>query len=347
MMIDKVEFKNFKILRDAVLPLGPFTLIVGPNASGKSTALEAIDAATRWSGERITSSTLNAVAANAYFHEHLSIGEDTTSAGPVCVSFHWKPNAKATISWGRNSSSVEFRDGAKAINSSLSGSIGWEAVEFRRFSFESAAIAAPTELTPTAELLPNGGQLAVVLDRLRDQHPDRFRSINEAVSQWLPEYDYILFDTPSNGMRAIRLRVRGTERGIPAISLSDGTLVILAILTLAHLPTPPSLVAIEEPDRGIHPRLFRLLQDALYRLSFPQDHGDNRNPVQVIVTTHSPYFLDLFKDHPEEIVIANKNGLEASFTRLSDQPNIQEILEDASLGGAWYTGILGGVPAGT
>ena len=34
------------------------------------------------------------------------------------------------------------------------------------------------------------------------------------------------------------------------------------------------------------------------------------------------------------------------FHRLSDMPNIEEILADSHLGDAWYSGILGGVPTG-
>jgi hypothetical protein len=87
------------------------------------------------------------------------------------------------------------------------------------------------------------------------------------------------------------------------------------------------------------------VQDALYRLSYPEDFGEKREPVQVVATTHSPFFLDLYKDHLEEIVIAKKIGQEACFERLSEQPHIDEIVQDAHLGDAWYTGILGGVPA--
>src|SRR4051812_2603490 len=41
-MIQSLRFANYRVLRDAVLPLGPFTLLVGPNGSGKSTALHAL-----------------------------------------------------------------------------------------------------------------------------------------------------------------------------------------------------------------------------------------------------------------------------------------------------------------
>jgi predicted ATPase len=132
---------------------------------------------------------------------------------------------------------------------------------------------------------------------------------------------------------------------IPAQDLSHGTLFALAILTIAYSPEPPTVVCIEEPDRGIHPRLLRDLQDALYRLCYPENYGENREPVQVIATTHSPYMLDLYCDHPEEVVIAEKRPDCATFERLSDRTDLDEILGDANLGDVWYSGILGGVPA--
>ena len=85
----------------------------------------------------------------------------------------------------------------------------------------------------------------------------------------------------------------------------------------------------------------------MYRLAYPESSDHSRQPVQVIATTHSPYLLDMYKDHLEEIVIANKTGLEVQFLRLADQTYLEEILRDSHLGEAWYTGILGGVPAHT
>ena len=188
--------------------------------------------------------------------------------------------------------------------------------------------------------------MACVLDRLRDQHPERWEQLNSELGKWLPEFDRILFDTPSGGQRAVSLRTRLGKHKIPATALSQGTILALAILTLAYLPDPPPVVGFEEPDRGMHPRLLRDVRDALYRLAYPDSAGEGRDPVQVIATTHSPYMLDLFKDHPEEIVIAQRIEDNVKFERLSDLPNINEILEGASLGDIWYSGLLGGVPAG-
>src|SRR5439155_9205875 len=122
--------------------------------------------------------------------------------------------------------------------------------------------------------------LATVLDQLRDGHPERFERLNQEWGRWLPEYDRILFDTPGVGSRSIRLRTREGGHSIAAEELSQGTLLALGFLTMAYLPSPPSLLCVEEPDRGVHPRLLRHVQDALYRLAYPKDFGEERPPVQ-------------------------------------------------------------------
>ena len=189
----------------------------------------------------------------------------------------------------------------------------------------------------------NGSNLAAVLDDLKDNHVDRWELLLAEFREWLPEYDYIQFTRPTDGHKGISLRTNRGGHLIPANELSQGTLVALALLTLAYLPSPPSLIAIEEIDRGLHPRLLRHLQDALYRLAYPESCGEKRPPIQVIATTHSPYLLDLYREHPDEVVLAQKEGLEVQFRRLSDMEHYKEILGDSPLSEVWYSGVLGGV----
>ncbi len=333
-MIESVRFRNFKVLRDTMLPLGRFTLIVGPNGSGKSTAIQA----------------LQAVSQRVHFADIVAAG--TPPVEFVEVTLRWKaPWAGVTMKmiWRaankRPDISYEDISGSSLSTGPISQELGAHLSRLRLYSLNADSIAAPGNLVPKVELSREGGYLAVVLDRLRDAAPERFEALNQELEQLLPEFDRILFDTPGEGQRSFLLRLRLGHFAIPAKDLSQGTLLALAILALAYLPDPASVVCLEEPDRGIHPRLLRDVRDALYRLSHPENFGENRPPVQVIATTHSPYFLDLFRDHPEEIVIAQKVGNEARFERLSDRSDIEEILLDAPLGEVWYSGILGGVPS--
>lgn len=335
-MIESIEFKNFKVLRNATLPLGKFTLIVGPNGSGKSTVFKAIDALANRSSPP--------------YETVVSAGSPDNTA-PLLKAFWTKTGNSlfAYRTWDQKrqkhphaqivAERSEVRELAEILRSTLQ--------DARQYSLNPQAIATQVHLFPDMEMSAQGGNLAGVLDRLRDSAPERFDALNEELSKWLPEFDCVLFETPNQGTRSILLRTRSGGHAIKAADLSEGTLIALAILTLAYLPKPPPLVCFEEPDHGLHPRLLRDVRDAIYRLAYPESFGEKRDPVQVIATTHNPYFLDLFRDHPEEIVIAEKNGLEATFSRLVDRTDLSEILGDANLGEVWYSGVLGGVPAGT
>jgi predicted ATPase len=331
-MIESVEFHNFKVLRDTTLPLSRFTLIVGPNGSGKSTAMQALQAAGNPNGQD--------------FNRIITAGVQSEA---VDVWLTWgDPYAglKSQISWSRNgSTNIGYAGSGRVLSGEDIYYLKKATAAIRIYSFDASAMTAPVPIQPNMVLDRNGANLAGVLALLQSREPERFVALNEELSRWLPEFDRVLLDISGPGQVSILLRMGNGHHKIQAIDISHGTLLSLAMLTLAYLPDPPPIVCIEEPDRGIHPRLLRDVQDALYRLSYPESGSEKREPIQVIATTHSPYLLDLFRDHPEEIVIANKIGQEARFERLSDQNNLDDILQDSRLGDAWYSGILGGVPA--
>lgn len=333
-MFESIKFENFKTLRDTTLPLSPFTLIVGPNGSGKSTALSAFLA------------LCNPGQLNQ--NRSVSVPPET----PVILTAVWKEKSSVlsvqSQSLGANDSrGPSIRSDNPVIQPNLQNRVRAALQHAKIYSLDSTAIAAQVQLLPDMALANNGSNLAGVLDRLRDQSPERFKELNDQLGRWIPEFDQILFETPNPGHRAITLRTREGHHPIKAANLSQGTLIALALLTLAYVPNPPPIICLEEPDRGLHPRLLRDVRDAIYRLAYPDATEEKRSPVQVIATTHNPYFLDLFREHPEEIVIAEKVGLESKFSRLSDRKDLDEILGDAPLSEVWYSGVLGGVPVGT
>lgn len=289
-MLDYIQFRNFKVLRDAVLPLGRFTLIIGPNSSGKSTALEAITRLSRV--ENVSPGALRSIGADPAAQVEITAKYGERFGGDGFV-LRWQPNGAVTIQ-------LEHASGADGHGEKIVEA----ARGFRVFSFDASKICLPAPLQETLEMRPDGQGLAAVLDRLRDLEPERFDALSDDIARWFPEFERITFAVQSN-QTSFGLRLKGKAESIPAAALSDGTRVGMALLTLAHLPQPPTLLGIEEPERGIHPRLLTEVFEALHRLSHPEQFGDPRSPVQVVATSHSPYFLDLFKDLPEEIVVAH------------------------------------------
>ena len=318
-MITSIHYKNFKALQDATLVLGRFTLIVEANGTGKSTALKALKTL-------ITPQSLH----------WQSIVSANIKDEKVSIKFVGEEGIE-NVSWQVNS------PGHRGVNfdSELEYLIG----KFQIFSFDSEKVASPVPIQANTILEENGYGLAGILDQLRDSEPEKFEELNKELNRWFYEYDRILFEVPADGQKSFLLRTTVGKHKIKANELSDGTLLALAYLTIAYLPDPPKIVAFEEPEKGIHPRLLRHIQEAMYRLAYPENYGENREPIQVIATTHSPYLLDLFKESPEEIVISSKDEKGVHFERLIDKPHIEEILQDAPLGEIWYSGVLGGVPA--
>jgi predicted ATPase len=337
--IERVRFQNFKALQNATLPLGRFTLIIGPNGSGKSSALVALEILgkpqefnfERFASVKVRSSQIPEIRVVVEWG-----GDFRGFATEVLWRRQMPPVFMTMMPRGQRTSG--FPGEMERLHTALVG--------IKVYRLDPRQLAAPVHLQPTMALGGNGSGLAGVLDRLRDQYPERFESLTKEFTSCLPEFNRVLFDTPSRGQRGIVLRTADGNHNIHASEVSDGALFILAILTLAYLPAPPSVMCLEDPDHGIHPRLLRSVKDALHRLSHPSEFGETRDAVQVIATTHSPYLLDLFKEHPEEVVIAEKVGTEAKFERLSERKDMEEILSGAPLGEAWYTGVLGGVPPG-
>ncbi|HUA65148.1 MAG TPA: AAA family ATPase [Alphaproteobacteria bacterium] len=335
-MFESIKFQNFRALRDTTLSLSPFTLIVGPNGSGKSIALRALAALGK--PDNLTIDELR--SAGSRQNATVSLIAEWKGKYDKCRVIAKWPFGKPPFG-----PAYDIKNGGRPDDSTLA-SLRLALDRARFYSLDAAAIAAAVQLNPNVELANTGANLAGVLDRLRDQQPERFDSLNEQLGRWIPEFDKVLFETPETGHRSIALRTRDGGHLIKARNLSQGTLIALALLTMAYLPEPPSIVCLEEPDRGLHPRLLQEIRNALYRLAYPEACRENRAPVQVIATTHNPFFLDLFRDRPEEIVIAEKIGLEAKFSRLSDREDLDKIIGDASLSEVWYSGALGGVPAG-
>lgn len=332
-MIASVAFRNFKALRDTHVALAPFNLLVGPNGSGKTSLIEAV-------------LRLRALA-------RLPLREpppdqERRADGPEIVFRFNPPHDGLEAALGCVSETV--CDLLQVVPLPRGeGTHDWPGLRARLlrvrcFALNHHAMAAPALLKDGGGLAGDGGNLAAVLAVRRREQPAAFARFTAEALRVLSEYDALRLEPCLGDTVELQLRLADGGEIVAAENLSQGTLHLLAILALAFDPDPPPVVCLEEIDRGIHPRLLREVRDALYRLSYPAATGETRAPVQVIATTHSPYLLDLFREHPEEIIITEKHGRAATFTHLSDRTDLAELLTEGSLGDMWYSGILGGVP---
>jgi predicted ATPase len=326
-VIASIAFRNFKALRNTRVDLEPFNLLIGPNGSGKTSLIEAL----------LRLRTLS----------RLPLSESPESAqktgGPEIEVTFAAPHEDIVVRLGCVAETI-----CDTLHVVPPDSAGWPSLReklgsIRGYVLDHQIMSAVGKRGEGAELKSNGGNLASVLADMRESAPESFSALTEELLRIMPEFQSLELVEHADDRVEFALRLTESE-SVPATDLSEGTLYLLGILALAFDPDPPCLLCIEEVDRGIHPRTLREIRDALYRLSYPESFGSDRRPVQIITTSHSPYFIDLFRTHPEEIVISHKHGRAAVFSRLSDRPDLPELLREGSLGDMWFSGILGGVP---
>jgi predicted ATPase len=91
------------------------------------------------------------------------------------------------------------------------------------------------------------------------------------------------------------------------------------------------LIVIEEIENGLDPRTIHLLVDEIR-------NAIESGRTQVVLTTHSPYLLDLL-DLSHIILVDRVNG-EPTFTRPADQDSLKEWAKDFSPGRLYTMDLL-------
>ncbi len=134
----------------------------------------------------------------------------------------------------------------------------------------------------------DGQNLISVLHTLYTSDRDFKSEVNTAVrSAFSDDFEELIFPPVADQRIQLRVRWRSLQREQSAADLSDGTLRFLFLLAVLANPKPPPLIAIDEPETGLHPSMLPIVaeyaRDAALR-------------TQVILTTHSPEFLDAFAD---------------------------------------------------
>ena len=208
--------------------------------------------------------------------------------------------------------------------------------------------AVHTASTVEESLWPGyrGENMAACLNYLRLSRPDAFDAVVDRLKGFLPGFEEIELHRDSPGRWSFSFRFRDFVETVPAALLSDGTKLSLAYLVISALATPPLILCLEEPENGYHPRRLKDLMDILVTLAYPTDGTE---PVQVLVSTHSPYLLDFFCDDLEKcirIVEMHDGRTEIAewLARKAERtPHPTDADDEVPVGDLWAQGLYGGV----
>lgn len=361
-MIKKLRVRNFKSLRKIDIELGKFTVLIGPNASGKSNLLDSLTFLSQ-----TVNIDLNTIINDRGGFERVAFGGKGRDF-EISIEFllNREPsNYLLTISKARevederlilagitvvdrniNKGNVLRGDGKlhdfmphrTLTTVCVAGKNGQYPLvqEFHNYlsswkiyQIITSEMRKVLPAQQSFDLKKSGGNLAQVLISLYTERPRVFRQIEEILKQGIPEVEELLVPLTPGGDTFVALKVKSFKQKFDYYQLSDGTFKLLAYITAMAL-AEQRLVCFEEPENFIHPELLGALVEVL-----------KKSDKQVILSTHSPYFVDFVE--PNDIRVVEKEEGETKVSKVKNPDKLKEALKEMGLGELWYSGEIGGV----
>lgn len=177
----------------------------------------------------------------------------------------------------------------------------------------------------------DGKNLISVMHTLYTSDRDFKNDINSAMrAAFGDDFEELIFPPAADQRIQLRIRWKSLRREQSAAELSDGTLRFLFLLTVLASPSLAPIIAIDEPETGLHPSMLPLVAE--YAV-------DASKRSQVVLTTHSPQFLDAFAETRPTTTIAKWDNGETTLQTLRDE-DLGYWLREYSLGNLFRSGEL-------
>ncbi len=334
-MITRIWLQEYGPFRKTEFGLAPLTVLVGPNASGKTKAMEALYRLQRFITEN---DSTYAPVLDAGAHDKM-VADFFRSRERVHARL--RPSIGFEVGFSERFVFSKLGSGSIVKNSPSAIRSGLPSMRLLRFdpdTLKRASYLDADELT----IQQDGYGLATVLADMKLQDDERLEWIQNLVRTIIPNFGRIRFRrvevTNDQGGRVAGQELIFDVEHAPSLSpdaVSDGTILVLGTIssiaaeTRDHKESVPVLVLIDEIERGLHPRALGDLIDCLRRLT-------EEVPVQILATSHSPYLLDSLK--PEEVRLTGILGDgTAIICELSDHPDFERWKDVMTPGEFWST----------
>ncbi|MBE9054721.1 AAA family ATPase [Sphaerospermopsis sp. LEGE 08334] len=377
-MLSKFRVQHYKSLFDTEIDLEPLIVFIGSNGSGKSNICEVLAVLSDFlqrlmdnkKGKQIIfpffSESLKAVSKNQqsieskFWHGKLDYllfeastnntikstdHEDNQDFLDILITLNYPhktvtiANKKRTLYRERNST-PELRE--LLVDCKFPDSpIGHSLKKINIYDFAPSSIAS--KATSNGYMEKTGEGIAYALLDILLANREGFDELQERLTLLVPNIKKIVLPRSENNTFSLELVDKYSEHHIPAADISDGTLRILAFLTALYQENTPSIICFEEIENGVHPWLLHKMMELLKIVS---TEGITGNPVQVLITTHSPVLLNYVEPHQVRAVELDKEGKTQVHKLPLESVRFQKALEayDGALGELWFTNVFGGNP---
>lgn len=177
-----------------------------------------------------------------------------------------------------------------------------------------------------------GSNIGNVLQYFQRQYPDDFDAILARLAKAIPGLKKITPETSKDRRLLLKFDEQGYQDPFFQQSMSDGTLKMLAYAVLLEDPQPRPFIGIEEPENGLYVRLVERLAS-----QFSSRAANAKFSTQLLVTTHSPYFVDSLNPAQVWLIRKGKDG-RAQAICAADVATIARMSEEGvPLGSLWYS----------
>jgi predicted ATPase len=320
-MIHAVRFRNFKALRDVELELDRLTLLVGPNASGKTSVLEGIHHLTRLAStdpRRVFEGSAGVgVIASRGAEGTLELGFSGTfrrKKGDLSITFAsiedypFTDTYRVESRWGdrrattrRELSPPDDRVAEPPAAADLPLALVVREAAYLRFDLARLAEPSYSDVA-TPVIGPDGSGLAAVIADMAVSRPDDFSRLQEAlravvpglvrvrlVRARVPRSGFPTSDPPSDedlvwGHEVVFDMAGASD--IPARAASEGTLLALGLFTVLMGPDRHELVLVDHLEHGLSHRCFAELVAQLTQILALDPR------LQIVAVTDSPALVD-------------------------------------------------------
>ncbi len=188
------------------------------------------------------------------------------------------------------------------------------------------------EAGPQERLSKGGENLPNVIQYLKEQHPERLEQIFAVLRQRIPRLERVEAEPMPDGRLLLQLKDAPFEQPVLSKFASDGTMKMLAYLTVLYDPEPPRFIGIEEPENFLHPRLLPELAEECRAAA---------ERSQLLITSHSPFLLNAMRADEVRVLYRDEQGFTQAI-RASDIQGIPEFVSaGATLGHLWMEGHFG------
>ncbi|MDD5371628.1 MAG: AAA family ATPase [Anaerolineaceae bacterium] len=198
-------------------------------------------------------------------------------------------------------------------------------------TFREAPVRQPALARTERQIAQDGRNLVQVLHTLYTTNRDFKRDLNLAMNAAFgDDFEELSFPPDVDQRVQLKLSWKSLKRSQSTSDLSDGTLRFLYLVAILANPNPPPLVAIDEPETGLHPSMLPIIAEYARNASIRS---------QVIITTHSAELLDAFSEYEPIVTTAKWTDGKTNFSVLSGE-SLQYWLKEYTLGKLYRSGEL-------